>query len=395
MNEQAAAQEKLDKLKIGISIGDINGIGLEVIIKTLANPKIIDFCVPVLYGSSKIVSYHKNIVGIDFPFQQIRNAERVFPDRVNIVNCWQENVNILLGKPTDVSGKYAYMALDFAVKELKAGNIDALVTAPINKEAMQMANFPFPGHTEFLTQELGNGKESLMLMVSEELRIGVATNHLPLREVAGKVTKELIARKLKTFEETLRIDFGVDRPTIAVLGMNPHAGDGGVLGDEDDRIIRPAIIEAKKHGMLAMGPYPADGFFGAGYYKKFDGILAIYHDQGLIPFKLLAFGSGINYTAGLSAVRTSPDHGTAYDIAGKNEADPDSFREALFMAIEIAKNRKEYYADRANALVRRSKIKSESGIEEEEEDLEDELEDELEDDQAYEDEGYEEEEEQP
>ena len=257
-----------------------------------------------------------------------------------------------------------------------------------------MANFPFPGHTEFLTQELGNGKESLMLMVSEELRIGVATNHLPLREVAGKVTKELIARKLKTFEETLRIDFGIDRPTIAVLGMNPHAGDGGVLGDEDDRIIRPAIIEAKKHGMLAMGPYPADGFFGAGYYKKFDGILAIYHDQGLIPFKLLAFGSGINYTAGLSAVRTSPDHGTAYDIAGKNEADPDSFREALFMAIEIAKNRKEYYGDRANALVRRSKIKSESGIEEEEEDLEDELEDELEDDQAYEDEGYEEEEEQ-
>lgn len=184
------------------------------------------------------------------------------------MNCWQENVNILLGKPTDVSGKYAYMALDFAVKELKVGNIDALVTAPINKEAMQMANFPFPGHTEFLTQELGNGKESLMLMVSDELRIGVATNHLPLREVAGKVTKELIARKLKTFEETLRIDFGIDRPTIAVLGMNPHAGDGGVLGDEDDRIIRPAIIEAKKHGMLAMGPYPADGFFGAGYYKK-------------------------------------------------------------------------------------------------------------------------------
>ena len=388
MNEQAVGQEKLDKLKIGISIGDINGIGLEVIIKTLANPKIINFCVPVLYGSSKIVSYHKNIVGIDFLFQQIRNAERVFPDRVNVVNCWQENVNILLGKPTDVSGKYAYMALDCAVKELKAGYIDALVTAPINKEAMQMANFPFPGHTEYLTQELGNGKESLMLMVSEGLRIGIATNHLPLREVAGKVTKELIARKLRTFEETLRVDFGIDRPTIAVLGMNPHAGDGGVLGDEDDRIIRPAIIESKKSGMLAMGPYPADGFFGSGYYKKFDGILAIYHDQGLIPFKLLAFGNGINYTAGLSAVRTSPDHGTAYDIAGKNEADPESFREALFMAIEIAKNRKEYFADRANALVRRSKIKSENEIGEEieeDEDLEDEIE-ELEGDQSYEEE---------
>ncbi|MBK9487917.1 MAG: 4-hydroxythreonine-4-phosphate dehydrogenase PdxA [Haliscomenobacter sp.] len=393
MNEQAVGQEKLDKLKIGISIGDINGIGLEVIIKTLSNPKIINFCVPVLYGSSKIVSYHKNIVGLDFLFQQIRNAERVFPDRVNVVNCWQENVNIVLGKPTDVSGKYAYQALEWAVKELKAGYIDALVTAPINKEAMQMANFPFPGHTEYLTQELANGKESLMLMVSDTLRIGVATNHLPLREVAGKVSKELISRKLKTFEETLRVDFGIDRPIIAVLGMNPHAGDGGVLGDEDDRIIRPAIIECKKNGMLVMGPFPADGFFGSGYYKKFDGILAIYHDQGLIPFKLLAFGSGINYTAGLSAIRTSPDHGTAYDIAGKNEADPDSFREALFMAIELAKNRKEYYGDRANALVRRSKIKSENGVEEEEEeDLEDEIDDVLEEDQAYEEEGYDEEE---
>jgi 4-hydroxythreonine-4-phosphate dehydrogenase len=285
------------------------------------------------------------------------------------------------------------MALDCAVKELKAGYIDALVTAPINKEAMQMANFPFPGHTEYLTQELGNGKESLMLMVSDTLRIGIATNHLPLREVANKVTKELIARKLKTFEETLRVDFGVDRPTIAVLGMNPHAGDGGVLGDEDDRIIRPAIIESKKSGMLAMGPFPADGFFGSGYYKKFDGILAIYHDQGLIPFKLLAFGTGINYTAGLSAIRTSPDHGTAYDIAGKNEADPDSFREALFMAIEIAKNRSEYFGDRANALVRRSKIKLENGIEEEEEFVEEELEEELEEDTPYEEEAYDDEEE--
>lgn len=349
----------MEKLKIGISIGDMNGIGLEIILKTLSNPKILDFCTPIVYGSSKVVSYHKNIVGIDFQFQSTRSAQQLIPDKINIVNCWQDNVNITLGKPSDVSGMYAYKALEMAVKELKHGLIDALVTAPINKHAMQMADFPFPGHTEYLTHELGNGSDSLMLMVSDNLRIGLVTNHLPLRKVAEAVTPGLVAKKLRILQDTLRVDFGIDRPTIAILGLNPHAGDEGVLGDEEETIIHPIVAEAKERGMLVMGPFPADGFFGSGQYRKFDAILAMYHDQGLIPFKTLSFGSGVNFTAGLDYVRTSPDHGTAYDIAGKNEADPSSFREALFMAIDIAKNRYEYAQDHANPLVRKEKIREE------------------------------------
>ncbi len=350
--------ERLDKPRIGISIGDINGIGLEVILKTLAIPEVINFCIPVVYGSSKVISYHKNIVGVEFAYHQLRGAERLMPDRVNVVNCWQENVNITLGKASDISGKYAFKSLEAAVKDLKAGQIDGLVTAPINKEAMNMAGFPFPGHTEYLAQELSNG-ESLMLMVSEDLRIGIATNHTQLKLVSSKITKEFVARKIRVFEESLRIDFGIGRPTIAVLGLNPHAGDGGVLGEEDDKFIRPAVIECKKNGIITTGPFPADGFFGSGEYKKYDGILAMYHDQGLIPFKLLTFGSGINFTAGLKGVRTSPDHGTAYAIAGQNEADPTSFRDALFAAIDIARSRREYFDDHANALVKRSNIRSE------------------------------------
>lgn len=353
----------MKKLRIGISIGDINGIGLEVILKTLSNPDILNFCTPVVYGSSKVVSYHKNIVDIDFQFQSTRSAQQVTPDKINIVNCWQDNVNITLGKPSEISGMYAFRALEMAVQELKHGLIDALVTAPINKHAMQMANFPFPGHTEYLTKELGNGSESVMLMVSDNLRIGLITNHLPIREVADAITPELIAKKLRILNETLRIDFGIDKPTIAVLGLNPHAGDEGVLGDEEETIIHPVIQEAKEKGILAMGPFPADGFFGSGQYKKFDAILAMYHDQGLIPFKALSFGNGVNFTAGLDYVRTSPDHGTAYDIAGKNEADPSSFREALFLAIEIAKNRYEYAEDHANPLVRKEKLREEEGDE--------------------------------
>ena len=349
----------MEKLKIGISIGDINGIGLEIILKTLSNPKILDFCTPIVYGSSKVVSYHKNIVGIEFPFQSTRSAQQLIPDKINVVNCWQDNVNITLGKPSEISGMYAIKALEMAVQELKHGLIDALVTAPINKYAMQMANFPFPGHTEYLTKELGNGSDSLMLMVNDSLRIGLVTNHLPVREIADAITPALVAKKLRILNETLRVDFGIDRPTIAILGLNPHAGDEGVIGDEEEKIIRPIVAEAKERGMLVMGPFPADGFFGSGQYRKFDAILAMYHDQGLIPFKALSFGSGVNFTAGLDYVRTSPDHGTAYDIAGTNEADPSSFREALFMAIEIAKNRYEYAHDHANPLVRKEKVREE------------------------------------
>lgn len=345
----------MDKLKIGISIGDINGIGLEVILKTLFNKQILELFTPVIYGSSKVVSYHKNIVDLDVQFLGIRAANQVEGDKINVVNCWQENVNITLGKLSDASGQYAFKSLEQAVIDLKAGLIDALVTAPINKKAMQMANFPFPGHTEYLTKELGV-EESLMLMVSEDLRIGLVTNHLPIGEVAEAITKGKIARKIRILHDSLKVDFGIERPIIAVLGLNPHAGEEGVIGSEEDKIIHPAIEEAKAQGMMVMGPYPADGFFGSGNYHKFDGILAMYHDQGLIPFKTLSFGSGVNYTAGLPAVRTSPDHGTAYDIAGKNEADPSSFRAALFLAIDLARNRKAYAEAHANPM-RRSKSK--------------------------------------
>ena len=339
----------MNKLKIGISVGDINGIGLEVILKTLANNDIRNFCIPVVYGSSKVVAYHKNIVDIeDFHFQSLTSADRVHKDRVNVVNCWEEGVDIQLGRVCMEGGKYAFRSLQWATADLKVGLIDALVTAPINKKAMAMADFPFPGHTEYLSQELGG--ESLMLMVNDDLRIGLVTNHVPVKEVAGRINKKLVMAKLHSMNETLKIDFGIERPLIAVLGLNPHAGDEGVIGKEEENIIRPAIVECKKNGMMVMGPFPADGFFGSGQYKKYDGILAMYHDQGLIPFKLLSFGSGVNFTAGLSHVRTSPDHGTGFDIVGNNMADPASFRKALFAALDITRNRRMYYEFRENPL---------------------------------------------
>jgi 4-hydroxythreonine-4-phosphate dehydrogenase len=339
----------------------LNGICLEVILKTFQNEQLLNNCTPVIYGSSKVVSYHKNIVGIEFAFNAIRSVDQATDDRVNVVNCWQDNVNISLGKATEHGGKYAYQSLEWAVKDLQAGLIDALVTAPINKEAMQMANFPFPGHTEYLTQALG-ARESVMMLVHDELRVALATNHLPLRAVPAKITKELLLQKINLLHESLCMDFGIDRPTIAVLGLNPHAGDGGLLGMEEEQQIRPAVIEAKKGGKLVMGPFPADGFFGSGQYRKYDAILAMYHDQGLAPFKALSFGNGVNYTAGLSAVRTSPDHGTAYDLAGKNGADPTSFRNALFMAIDITRQRRDYKDMRANPLrIREKPIDSDDG----------------------------------
>jgi 4-hydroxythreonine-4-phosphate dehydrogenase len=342
----------MKRLKIGISIGDINGIGLEVILKTLIDDRILKMCTPVIYGSSKIVSYHKNIVSLpDFQYQSIRSAEQAEADKINIVNCWNDSVNITLGKVSDIGGQYAFKSLEAAVKDLNSGLIDALVTAPINKKSMQLADFPFPGHTEYITQELG-GKESLMFLVSDGMKVGLVTNHLPVKDVATQITKTKVLEKIKIMYETLHIDFAIEKPTIAVLGLNPHAGDEGVIGTEEIDIIRPAIEEAKKKGVMAFGPFSADGFFGSGQYNKYDGILAMYHDQGLVPFKALSFGTGVNYTAGLSAVRTSPDHGTAFDIAGKNEADPASFRKALFLAIDIARNRKDYIEMRANPLVR-------------------------------------------
>ena len=330
-----------DKIKLGISIGDINGIGLEIIIKSVANDVVMNACTPVLYGSSKIVSYHKNIVeNVEFSYQNQHSSDRLQRDKVNIVNIWNEDVMISLGKPTEESGKYAILSLEAAVKDLKEGKIDVLVTAPVNKNALKMAGFRYPGHTEYLTHQLG--ERSLMLMVSDEMKLGVVTGHMPLAEVAQVMTKELVSEKLNILLNSLKCDFGVEKPTIAMLGLNPHAGEEGTMGAEENDIIRPVIIEAKKRGELVMGPFPADGLFGSGQYKKFDGILAMYHDQGLVPFKALSFGHGVNFTAGLDFIRTSPDHGTAYEIAGKNMANPRSMMRAIFNAIDIYRYRENY-----------------------------------------------------
>lgn len=356
----------MNNITIGITCGDINGIGLEIVLKALAIKKAGDPYNIIIYGSTKVVAYHKNIITQEnIQFYPIQVPSEAQLGRINIINCWPDNVNITLGKASDVGGKCAYDALERAVKDLKSGEIDALVTAPINKKAMQLADFPFVGHTEYITNEFG-AKESLMLMVSDNLRIGVVTNHLPLREVAAAVTTEKVLRKIRILSETLKIDFNLERPTIAVLGLNPHAGDEGAIGLEDDEVIRPAIEKAKEQGVLAFGPFPADGFFGSGQFSKFDAVLAMYHDQGLVPFKTLSFGEGINYTAGLAAVRTSPDHGTAYDIAGKGEADESSLIRAVFLAADIVRNRSEYLEMRANSLEQRKRkaLLSETGEDE-------------------------------
>ncbi len=347
----------MNKPRIGITVGDINGIGLEVILKSLQHENITNLCTPLIYGSSKVVSYHKNIVDSSFQFHAINSAEHADDARINVVNCWRENINIELGKPTEVGGKCAFHSLDAATRDLDHGLIDALVTAPINKAAMRQVDFPFPGHTEFLAEKFG-AQDSLMFMISETLRVGLVTNHLPISQVAAAVNGPLIEQKIQTMHQCLQMDFGLEKPTIAVLALNPHAGDGGVIGEEDDTIVRPAVEAAKEKGILVFGPYAADGFFGSGQYRKFDAVLAMYHDQGLVPFKALSFGQGVNYTAGLRAIRTSPDHGTAYDLAGKNMADPKSFQQALFLALQITKSRATYLEMYENPLQRRAQLSS-------------------------------------
>lgn len=338
------------KPKIGITIGDVNGIGPEIIIKALMDPRILNHCIPVIYGSSKVISYHRNIVEPpQFPYSNLSSAENLSDKEINIVNCWSENVNITLGEATRDGGKYAALSLEKALQELKEGLIDAVVTAPIHKHAMSKINFGFPGHTEFITQFF-EVEESLMCMVSDDLRVALVTNHLPIAVVSSSITKELVRKKIELFHQMLIRDIGLEKPLIAVLGLNPHSGDGGVIGDEDENIIRPVVAEAKKSGKMVFGPYAADGFFGSGEYKKFDGILAMYHDQGLVPFKLLSFGKGVNFTAGLPVIRTSPDHGTGYSIVGQNIADPQSMREAIYLAIDVFRNRKNHKSWGENPL---------------------------------------------
>ncbi len=330
---------KAKSIIAGISHGDINGIGYEVIIKVLMNPLINDLCVPVVYGSPKVAAYHRKTLNIsNFSFNNIRSAEDANPKRANMINCLDDNVRVELGKSTPQGGEAALASLERAVDDLKNGKIDVLVTAPIDKNNIQSDRFSFKGHTEYL-RSMAGAEDDLMFMISENMRIGFATGHLPLRNVPGVITAELIERKLRLMNQSLILDFGIRRPRIAVLGLNPHAGDNMLLGTEEAEIISPAIKNVEKEGIMAFGPFPADGFFGSGTFSKFDGILSMYHDQGLSPFKALSFDSGVNFTAGLPFIRTSPVHGTAFSIAGKGEASENSFRQAMYLACSIYKNR--------------------------------------------------------
>ncbi|HYK77695.1 MAG TPA: 4-hydroxythreonine-4-phosphate dehydrogenase PdxA [Daejeonella sp.] len=339
-----------DKIKVGISIGDVNGIGLEVIIKTLMDSRILEYCTPIVYGHTKVASFHRKTLAInDFSFNVINNPAQANEKRPNMINCWDEDVKIDLGQATPIGGKYAFLSLERAVNDLLAGDIDALVTAPINKHNIQNEDFQFAGHTEYI-QAKTNSADSLMFLVSEDMRIGVVTGHIPVAEIPGKISREKIISKLKLMNESLKKDFWIQKPKIAVLGLNPHAGDAGLIGNEEIETIIPAIAEANNQGVFALGPYAADGFFANHTYTQFDGVLAMYHDQGLIPFKQISFENGVNFTAGLPVVRTSPDHGTGYDIAGQNKASENSFREALFTAINIVKRRRETAELNANPL---------------------------------------------
>lgn len=331
------AEERL--YKIGITHGDLNGIGYEVIIKALADHAINEICTPVVYGLAKAASYHRKYMEMnDFSFQFIKNLEQTSQKKPNLINIYDEEVKIELGTSTKVAGQLAERALVMAGKDLKNNNIDAVVTAPINKDNIQSDKFKFPGQTEFFEYYFGGDKKAMMMMVAENLRVGFVTNHEPIAKVSSVITQDLILKKLEILHHSLVQDFAIDNPKIAVLALNPHAGDNGLLGSEEGEVIHPAIEQAFENNINAFGPFPADGFFAAGQYRQFDAVLAMYHDQGMIPFKILGT-EGVNFTAGLPIVRTSPAHGTAYDIAGKNVANGQSMRNAIYLALDILKNR--------------------------------------------------------
>ncbi len=339
-----------DRVRVGITQGDINGIGYEVIIKALQDNRINDFCIPIVYGSPKVAAYHRKSINVEnFSFNPIKGVAEANPKRANLIDVMDENVRVDIGKSTSIGGQGSILSLEAAVADLKAGKIDVVVTAPINKFNVQTDTFSFPGHTEYLAKNFGDG-EALMLMVSDFLKVGVVTGHVPLSKVPSLITKDAILGKLAILNKTLIEDFAIRKPRIAVLGLNPHAGDNGLLGKEEQTVIIPALEEARNNGIMALGPYPADGFFGSEGFNKFDAVLAMFHDQGLIPFKSLVFDEGVNYTAGLPIIRTSPVHGTAYEIAGKDEANPNSFRSALYLACDLFNNRKMYKELTANPL---------------------------------------------
>ncbi|MEA3444341.1 MAG: 4-hydroxythreonine-4-phosphate dehydrogenase PdxA [Bacteroidota bacterium] len=341
---------KKNKIVVGITQGDVNGIGYEIIIKTLLDNRIFDMCTPIVYGSPKIAAYHRKALNIyNFSLNIIKHPSEANHKRANIINCTDDYVRVELGKSTTMAGEAALSALERASEDLRRGDIDVLVTAPINKHNIQSEKFKFPGHTEYLESKFSK-ESSLMLMVSDVLRVGVVVGHRPVSEISSLITKEGLIAKLRLLNQSLIEDFGIRKPRIAVFGLNPHAGDNGIIGNEEIEIISPAIAEVKKSGIVALGPFPADGFFGSGSVRKFDAILAMYHDQGLVPFKALSFENGVNFTAGIPIIRTSPAHGTAYELAGKDQALATSFRQALYLAIDIHKNRQEYAELNSNVL---------------------------------------------
>ena len=331
--------EENRKIKVGITHGDINGVGYEVILKSFSDPTMLELCTPVVYGSPKVATYHRKTMDIQTNFSIVNSADDVQSDKLNILACTEDELKVELTKPTQEAGKAALVALERALQDYRDGKIDVLVTAPINKHTIQSDSFQFPGHTEYIEERAGEGKKALMILLKDDFRVALVTGHIPIKDIATTITKELIMEKMSIFHRSLKQDFGIDNPRIAVFSLNPHAGDHGVIGTEESEVIIPAIKEMRAKGVQCFGPYPADGFMGSGNFCHFDGILAMYHDQGLAPFKALAMDEGVNFTAGLPIVRTSPAHGTAYDIAGKGIASESSFRQAIYTAIDVFRNR--------------------------------------------------------
>ena len=353
--------EQERKIRVAITQGDTNGVGYEVILKTFADPAILELCTPIIYGSPKIAAYHRKALNLETTFSIINHAEEARDGRVNLLTCFDDEVKVELGQPSQEAGEAALKALDRAMTDFRSQLYDVLVTGPINKATIQSPGFRFPGHTEYIETSVGNGDKALMILMNDVLRVALVTIHLAIKDVARAITKEAIIEKATIFHRSLKRDFRISNPRIAVLALNPHAGDEGLLGQEEKDIIKPAIDELAAKGIQAFGPYPADGFFGAGTFDRFDGVLAMYHDQGLTPFKTIAQDSGVNYTAGLPIVRTSPDHGTAYDIAGKGQADELSMRQAIYTAIDVFRNRQQYDEPLANPLPKLFHEKREDG----------------------------------
>lgn len=352
--------KKAENIIVGISIGDLNGIGSEVVLKTFEDSRMLELCTPVIFANVKMLSFVKKTFDSQSTLHGIDSIDQLIPGKINVLNVWKEPVDLNFGTNDAKVGEYAVKSFKASVEALKEGKIDILVTAPINKYNSQSEEFKFPGHTDYLAQELEG--DALMLMVQEGLRVGLLTDHVPVNEVASHLTENLVRKKIETIKKTLIQDFSINKPKIAVLGLNPHAGDNGVIGKEDENILKPTIKKMFEAGTMVFGPYPADGFFGSGQYEKFDAVIAAYHDQGLVPFKTLAFGKGVNYTAGLDKIRTSPDHGTAYDIAGKGIADHSSFAEAVYLGIDIFHSRNNYAEIAKNPLkIKEKHLESKKG----------------------------------